>query len=90
MQSIYIHHNTIKVVGKLGVNFRWSAVACDRFSFLGTAMLNGIVWIRRRLHVLTILPLGNYSDAVAHDRRKEPKAVASDRTPKRCAPRYDC
>ncbi len=25
MQSIYIHHNTIKVVGKLGVNFRWSA-----------------------------------------------------------------
>ena len=49
-------------------------------------MLNGIVWIRRRLHVLTILPLGNYSDAVAHDRRKEPKAVASDRTPKRCAP----
>ena len=53
-------------------------------------MLNGIVWIRRRLHVLTILPLGNYSDAVAHDRRKEPKAVASDRTPMRCAPRYDC
>ncbi len=39
-----------------------------------------------RLHGLTILPFANDSDAVSHERHKERKAVASDRTPKRCAP----
>ncbi len=29
MQSIYIHHNTIKVVGKLGVNFRSKALRAE-------------------------------------------------------------
>ncbi len=36
------------------------------------------------------LPLANDRDTVSHDPRKHRKAVASDRTPKRCAPSNDC